>query len=234
MNQQYFTVSEAANRLGISPRAVQKRCANGSLKAQRIGGQWQVLALESLRTNEPKRTQDGSRTEPETNYSHSKRTEVRDANRTNEPQFANQNEPPADLRLGRLEGYQAAQFEQRLHDAIASAVQAAAAPLMAKMEAMEATQRGANGALLDLMAKADNAPLLEQLSTLRAQLDRLTGDQLEQLGTQKREPINAQEAPKTEPLDQTTDRSTKGAQTSRKPRELTAWARVIARITGIR
>lgn len=234
MSEEYLTVAEAAERLGISPRAVQKRCANGSLKAQRIGGQWQVLALDSLRTNEPKRTQDGSRTEPETNFSHSKRTEVRDANRTNEPQFANQNEPPADLRLGRLEGYQAAQFEQRLHDAIASAVQAATAPLMAQIEKMEATQRGANGALLDLLAKADTAPLLEELSTLRAQFERIEAGKLGQVGTENQTPIKAPETPEMPTADQSTANAKQSPIRGAQAKKLTTWQHVIARITGIR
>ncbi len=48
MNQEYLTVSQAAARLGISSRAVQKRCNAGTLAARRVstpaGDRWEVEA----------------------------------------------------------------------------------------------------------------------------------------------------------------------------------------------
>lgn len=49
--REYLTVSQAAMRLGISPRAVQKRCAKGILAARRIstpaGERWERLQAEA-------------------------------------------------------------------------------------------------------------------------------------------------------------------------------------------
>jgi excisionase family DNA binding protein len=98
-----LTVAEVAARLGISPRAVQKRCASGSITAQRIGGQWQVLALDAMRTGEPQNEhQDAKRTDGARTDSHSKRTEPasertigREANREPANQNELQNEPAA-------------------------------------------------------------------------------------------------------------------------------------------
>jgi hypothetical protein len=53
---EWLTVAQAANRLGVSPRAVQKRCANGTLAARRVstpaGDRWEVEAanLDASRT----------------------------------------------------------------------------------------------------------------------------------------------------------------------------------------
>jgi hypothetical protein len=63
---EYLTVSQAAARLGISARAVQKRCVNGTLAARRVstpaGDRWEVEAANLpanldaswTRTDEPK------------------------------------------------------------------------------------------------------------------------------------------------------------------------------------
>ncbi len=78
---EYLTVSQAAARLGVLPRAVQKRCANGTLAARRVstpaGDRWEVQAanLDASRTRtgepvgreprEPDASLDGvSRSEP--------------------------------------------------------------------------------------------------------------------------------------------------------------------------
>jgi excisionase family DNA binding protein len=96
MSEEYLTVAEAAARLGISPRAVQKRCASGSITARRIGGQWQVLALNAMRTGEPQNEhQDANRTDGVRTDSHSKRTEPaneRTIGREPNRELANQNE----------------------------------------------------------------------------------------------------------------------------------------------
>jgi hypothetical protein len=60
-NAEYLTVAQAAARLGVSPRAVQKRCANGTLAARRVstpaGDRWEVqdanLDASRTRTREP-------------------------------------------------------------------------------------------------------------------------------------------------------------------------------------
>jgi excisionase family DNA binding protein len=97
MSEEYLTVAEAAAALKISTRAVQKRCANGSITAQRIGGQWQVLALDAIRTGEPQNElQDANRTDDVRTGSHSKRTETaneRTVGREPNRELANQNEP---------------------------------------------------------------------------------------------------------------------------------------------
>jgi excisionase family DNA binding protein len=101
MSEEYLTVAEAATRLGISPRAVQKRCAGGSITAQRIGGQWQVLALDAMRTGEPQSEhQDANRTDGARPKTNSKRTEPaneRTIGREPNREPANQNEPRNEL-----------------------------------------------------------------------------------------------------------------------------------------
>lgn len=101
---EYLTVAQAAARLGVSERAVQKRCATGKLAARRSGSQWEVLASDLTRTSEPQNEpvrepnepKFANRTEGERTDSRSKRTEVREpANQTNEPvrERTNRNEP---------------------------------------------------------------------------------------------------------------------------------------------
>jgi hypothetical protein len=78
----WLTTSDAAARLGIGERAVQKRCAAGTLTARRTDeGRWEVAADSLPRTGEPNRTR-------------TNRTgELQDANRANLSTIQDANEP---------------------------------------------------------------------------------------------------------------------------------------------
>jgi excisionase family DNA binding protein len=205
MSEEYLTVAEAAARLGISPRAVQKRCASGSITAQRIGGQWQVLALDAMPTGEPQNEhQDANRTDGVRTDSHSKRTEPaneRTIGREPNREFANQNqlqnEPAAAALLAQsreevlfLRGL----IEQRDRDA--------------------AELRAALRKALEVMPKA-----LPDASTPNA----------ENIGRE-----NATQTPIIPTGDQTDAAPKQSAPRGAKVRKLTAWQRIGARISGIR
>jgi hypothetical protein len=115
---EWFSVAQAAVALGVSERAVQKRCHNGKLTARRIttpqGTRWEVLAEELTRTNTrtPEPNQDANepskdanqrpnaniRTEP-TNSSltgHEESQTIEDANQRTDPNEL-ANEPGREL-----------------------------------------------------------------------------------------------------------------------------------------
>jgi excisionase family DNA binding protein len=207
-NAEYLTVAEAAARLGISTRAVQKRCANGSITAQRIGGQWQVLALDAMRTGELQNEHQGAnRTGGERTGSHSKRTEPanertigREPNRELANQNELQNEPAAAALLAQsreevlfLRGL----IEQRDRDA--------------------AELRAALRKALEAMPKAITE-----------------GAKLEQVGTEKSEPIEAAQSVQSTPDGQAGGEAKQSPQRGAQAKSLTAWQRVAARILGIR
>lgn len=231
MSEEYLTVAEAASRLGISTRAVQKRCASGSITAQRIGGQWQVLALDSMRTgelqNEPVRSanepQDANRTNGVRTDSRSKRTEPanertigREPNREPANQNELQNEPAAAALLAQsreeilfLRGL----IEQRDRDA---------AELRAALrKALEAMPK----AITDGGASTPNGEKLGQVGTGEI-------GQVRTVNLETRE--NAPQAPATTNASQTTRPAAIGAQRGRKREKLADWRRVAARVLGIR
>ncbi len=191
MSEEYLTVAEAAARLGISTRAVQKRCANGSITAQRIGGQWQVLQLDAMRTD-----------------SHSKRTE-----------------PANERTIGREPNHELASQNELQNEP------AAAAALLAQSRDEVLFLRG-------LIEQRDR-DAAELRAALRKALEAMPkalpdGGKLEQVGTEKREPIAASQAASTTNASETAADAKQSPQRGAKPRKLTAWQRVAARVLGIR
>jgi hypothetical protein len=78
----WLTTSQAAARLGISERAVQKRCTSGKLTARRTDdGRWEIAADSLPRTGEPNRTRTNRTGEPQ------------DGNRANLSTIQDANEP---------------------------------------------------------------------------------------------------------------------------------------------
>jgi excisionase family DNA binding protein len=107
------TITEAARILGVSVRTVQRRLDNGKLESFESEGKRFVRLTPDATANA---TQGDSVT------------------RHDAPSDATE----GDTRLGRLEGYQMAQFEQRLQAAIAQAVEVATAPLLEMLKEQRA------------------------------------------------------------------------------------------------
>jgi hypothetical protein len=80
---EWLTTSDAAARLGIGERAVQKRCAAGTLTARRTDeGRWEVAADSLPRTGEPNRTRTNRTGEPQ-DASRANLSTIQDANEPN-------------------------------------------------------------------------------------------------------------------------------------------------------
>jgi excisionase family DNA binding protein len=103
------TITEAARLLGVSVRTVQRRLDTGKLESFESEGKRFV------------------RLTPDTT-----------ANATQGDSVTRHDATEGDTRMGRLEGYQAAQFEQRLQIAITQAVEMATAPLLEMLKEQRA------------------------------------------------------------------------------------------------
>ena len=189
-----LTVSQAAARLGISERTVQRRCKNGQLSARLDttpdGAQWLIdpATLPTCAATTADKV-------PTANHS--------------------QNVPKAATGADTADKVPTGDDSELLNHL-----------------------RGENAFLRGLVEQRDR-----DAAELRATLRELTkampkalteGDATAASAAVDEMPLNALQSPAIAPGDRTADRSTKPPQTGRKPRELTAWARVIARITGIR
>ena len=54
-----YSVSEAANKLGVSPRRVRVLLSEGRIEGKKLGHDWVVLRLDYKRKRKPKEKQGG-------------------------------------------------------------------------------------------------------------------------------------------------------------------------------
>jgi hypothetical protein len=217
----WLTTSQAAARLGISARAVQKRCANGTLAARRVstpaGDRWEVEAA-NLPAN-----LDASRTRTDEPIGREPRELGREPNDgLNSKPCEPTREPDANLdanprTIGREQ-------DANTRELIAEK-DARIADLRAQVDAWR------------LQAEAANRTASETALALRKALDAmpkaLPDGSTPTRGNTTRE--NGPQAPIIAPNDQTPDAATKqSAQRGAKRPKLTAWQRIGARLLGIR
>jgi hypothetical protein len=209
---EYLTVSQAAKALGISPRAVQKRCANGTLAARRVstpaGDRWEVeganlpanLDASWTRTDEPTgrepREPDAS-TAAGLNSKPCEPTREQDANpRTiGREQDANTRELLAQSREEIL--FLRGMVEQH--------------------QRSEAELRASLRAALAAMPKAITA-----------------GDNVSTPGGPEKEPVEAATARASTPDDQTVQAAKQSPQRGTQRQKLTAFQRAVMRVIGAR
>lgn len=110
---EWLTVGEVAARLGVSERAIQKRCRAGTIKARRVttpqGKRWEVDARQ-LSTEQTNRTDEPNERTPAAPVSSVKRTDEPNArpepaeptNRTNERELMAALMAEKDARIGDL------------------------------------------------------------------------------------------------------------------------------------
>jgi hypothetical protein len=132
----WLPVGEVAARLGISERAVQKRCASGKMAARRIttpqGGKWEVdaRALEGtplertaqaeLSGEYPNQAHPNARTEPSAQTGEPPELGSFDAQNRPNPQANTRTEPPEPAnRTGELAPEQRSEQEGQLRDELA-------------------------------------------------------------------------------------------------------------------
>jgi excisionase family DNA binding protein len=134
----YLTVSQAAARLGLKERTVQKYCASGKLTARRVstptGNAWQIDRASFEAIEAPNERTNEHRTHAErtaqAEVSNSKSTERTANERT-------PNEQTNDARaLGRLEGLALSGLEKSIAQAVENAVALAVAPLADEIRAL--------------------------------------------------------------------------------------------------
>jgi hypothetical protein len=207
-----LTINQAAARLGISSRAVQKRCANGTLAARRVstpaGERWEVEAA-NLPAN-----LDASRA------------------RTDEPKGREPREPDAALNS------ESGRALDANRQAIGREPDANTRELIAEKDARIADLRAQIDAWR-LQAEAANRTAAEASAALREALKAMPkalpdGEKLGQVGTVSATRENAPQAPIIAPGDISPTAQKQGAQRGAKPRKLTAWQRIGGRILGIR
>jgi uncharacterized small protein (DUF1192 family) len=206
---EYLTVSEMAARLGISARAVQKRCANGTLAARRVstpaGERWEVEGA-NLPAN-----QDASRA------------------RTDEPKGREPREPDAVLNS------ESGRALDANRQAIGREPDANTRELIAEKDARIADLREQIDAWR-LQAEAANRTASETAAALRKALDAMP-KALPDASTPNAEKTGREDAPQAPiitPGDVSPVAQKQAAQLRAKPRKLTAWQRIGGRILGIR
>ncbi len=192
----YLTVSQAAARLGLKERTVQKRCAAGKLTAQLVstpdGDRWQIDRTNFDANEPPERT----------------RT---DANKLTCPN-SKAPEPDANEHPNANTRELLAEKDARIAD------------LRSQIDAWR------------LQAEAANRTAAETSAALRKALDQMP-KALPDASTplaEKQSREDAAQAPIIPPGDVAPVAQTQSAQRGKKPRKLTAWQRIGARILGIR
>jgi len=225
------TITEAAQKLSVSVRTVQRRLDNGDLeytldhKYKRLV-KLPLEVLEAIKEPEPDAT--GNAT-PDTTERDSDAT-PRDTNAT--PTGAD------DTRLGRLEGYQMAQFEQRLQAGIAQAVQLATAPLL-EMLKEQRDEMSTLRAQLDRLEAGASAQESEtkagpKLGQVRTEITEHNGTETSTPGAPGEEPIEAAQGVQSTPGIQTHAAAKQTAQRGAMARKLRPWQRAIMRVIGAR
>jgi hypothetical protein len=198
------TITEAAQRLGVSVRTVQRRLDSGDLEYQ-LDHKYKRLVV--LPREVPEAPQ-APGTDATGNATHD--TTERDSDVTRRDKYATRTGAD-DTRLGRLEGYQMAQFEQRLQAGMAQAVQLATAPLLEMLR----EQR-------------------DEMRELRAHLDRLEAAANITKMTPEKEPVEAPQAALTTNTSQTDAAPKQSPQRGAQRPKPAAWQRAIMRALGVR
>lgn len=212
----YLTVSQAAARLGISERTLRKRIKAGELEAEKRplnggGVAWQVQLSQDRAGSEPeaeRKNEPEARRKPFESESTSKRKRT-GSEMENAPEVSDTragSEPEAGLII-------------QLRDENTF--------LRAQIDAWR------------LQAEAANRTAAETSAALRKALDQMPkalpdGEELEQVGTQKRARENDPQAAQSQPNDQTDAAPKQSAPRGARVRKMTAWQRIGARILGIR
>jgi excisionase family DNA binding protein len=196
---EYLTVSQAAARLGISERTVQRRCKSGQLSARLVtdedGAQW-LIDPATVTTGDDIGADTADKVP-----THSK------------PPFQSQNDAlrPDKVTTGATAAL-LAEKDARIND------------LRAQVEAWRLQAEAANRT-----AAETSAALREALKALPKALTDGSTPTVENIGRE-----NAPQAPIIPSGDKTTTATKQSPQRGAKPRKLTAWQRIGARILGIR
>jgi hypothetical protein len=140
----WLTASQAAARLGVSERTIQRRCRAGRVPGARLaitpnGRRWMMVdsALPPPTANDTSDTA--------AYLVRPFRSAAPDTPATNDrlpPGGAATNDSANDTRLGRLEGYAARDLELVIAGAVERAVTAAQAPLLERIDQLTAEVRG--------------------------------------------------------------------------------------------